>query len=157
LKPAASILDLMLGHIDPAADALWESVSSTNGPKGEEVKEPKTDAEWLQVRYKALAVMEGANLLVSEGRVVAHPGQKLEQPPGAGDFTPDQAQAAIAAERTTFVAFARALQDAGGLALAAIEKKDSAALLEAGGTLDEACETCHRKFWYPNAPVPPGT
>jgi cytochrome c556 len=131
-------------------------VATISGLKGIEEKQPHTDAEWREVRYKALAVMEGANLLVSEGRVVAHPGQNLEAP-GPGDFTPDQAQAAITADRLTFVAFARAMQDAGGLALAAAEKKDAAALLESGGTLDEACEQCHRKFWYPNAPLPPGT
>jgi hypothetical protein len=30
------------------------------------------------------------------------------------------------------------------------------AYLNAGGALDEACEGCHKRFWYPNAPTPPG-
>jgi hypothetical protein len=156
-KPVASILDLMSGQIDPAADFLWESVATINGPKGLEEKQPRTDAEWVQVRHKALTIMEGASLLLTEGRVVANPGQELEEPGGEGDFTPDQAQAEIAANRPIFVTFARALYDAGGLQLAAAEKRDAEALLESGGTLDEACEQCHRKFWYPGAPIPPGT
>ena len=34
-------------------------------------------------------------------------------------------------------------------ALAAIDKKDADALSDAGETIDEACEQCHLKYWYP--------
>jgi hypothetical protein len=36
-------------------------------------------------------------------------------------------------------------------ALAAIDKKDSEALFEAGDKIDEVCESCHQVFWYPAA------
>jgi hypothetical protein len=157
LRPVASVLDLMLGQIDPAADFLWESVATISSPTGVEERQPRTDREWAEVRYKALAISEGANLLAMEGRRVALPGQKLEEPGGPTDFTPEQAQAAIDADRATFVSFARALQDSAGLALAAIEKRDVEAYLEAGGALDEACEQCHKRFWYPGSPAPPGS
>ena len=156
LRPVASVLDLMLGQIDPAADALWESVATISGPKGVEERQPRTDKEWAEVRYKALMVIEGANMLMVEGRQVAHPGQQLEEPGGATDYTPAQAQVEIDKDRGSFVAFAHALQDAAGMALTAIEKRDAEALLEAGGHLDEACEGCHKRFWYPNSPTPPG-
>jgi hypothetical protein len=156
LKPVASVLDLMLGDIDLAADFLWESVATITGEKGIEEKQPHTDAEWQEVRFKALALIEGANLLMMDGRRVAHPGQKLSEPGGEGDFTPDQAQAAMDGDRATFLTYARAMQDAAAIVLTAIEKRDPEALLEAGGGLDEACEQCHRRFWYPNAPLPPG-
>ena len=42
-------------------------------------------------------------------------------------------------------------------ALKATEARDVDALLEAGGQIDEACEACHKKFWYPGAPTAPGT
>lgn len=156
LRPVASVLDLMLGMIDPAADSLWESVATISGPKGVEERRPRTDKEWAEVRYRALAVIEGANLVMMDGRKVAHPGQQLEEPGGSSDFTPAQAQAAIDADRASFVAFAHELQDAAGLAMTAIEKRDADALLEAGGHLDEACEGCHKRFWYPSSPTPPG-
>ena len=38
---------------------------------------------------------------------------------------------------------------AASASLAAIDKRDANALLEAGGDLDEACENCHKRFWYP--------
>lgn len=156
LRPVASVLDLMLGMIDPAADSLWDSVATTSGPKGVEEKQPRTDKEWAEVRHNALAVIEGANLLMMDGRKVAHPGQQLEEPGGKSDFTPAQAQAAIDADRASFVAFAHELQDAAGSAMTAIEKRNADALLDAGGDLDEACEGCHKRFWYPSSPTPPG-
>ena len=156
LKPVASVIDLMGGLIDPAADFLWESVSTVSTQKGIEEHHPQTDAQWAEVRQKALTVIEGANLMMMDGRLVAHQGQKLSEAGGAGDFTPEQSQAAVTAERATFVAYAEAMRSAAELMLAAIEKRDTEAMLEHGGGLDEACEQCHRKFWYPNSPLPPG-
>jgi hypothetical protein len=156
LQPEASVLDLMLDFIDPNADELWESVAVVSTSTGVEEHHPSTDDEWKAVRRKALIVIEASNLLVVEGRQVARPGQALEEPGGEGDFTPAQAQAEIDKDRVSFVGFARAMQVAAGEMLKAIDAQDPDAFLEAGGVLDEACEGCHRKFWYPNSPVPPG-
>jgi len=152
----ASVLDLMSKQVDPSADFIWESVATISTEKGIEEKHPRTDAEWLEVRTHAVQLIEAAKLLKADGLKVAHPGQKLSEPGGEGDFTPEQAQAAIDADHATFVAYARALEDTAGLMLAAIEKKSPDEMLEVGGALDEACEQCHVKFWYPNAPKPPG-
>jgi hypothetical protein len=155
-KPVASIIDLMAEQVDPAADFLWESVATVSGPKGTEEKQPRTDAEWKAVRRQALLLIEGANLLMMEGRVVAHPGQTLESPPGPTDFTPAKAETEINAHRAEFNAFALGLLSAGNEALQAIETRNVDAFLEAGGTIDEACEGCHKRFWYPGggAPLP---
>ena len=154
-KPVASIIDLMSEQVDPAADFLWESVATVSGPKGTEEKQPRTDAEWQAVRRQALLLIEGANLLMMDGRVVAHPGQKLEGAPGPGDYTPDQALAEITAHRAEFNAFALGLLNAGNEALQAVEGRNVEAFLEAGGTIDEACEGCHKRFWYPGGGAPP--
>lgn len=157
LKPVASVIDLMAGQVDPAADFLWESVATVSTTKGIEERHPKTDAEWAEVRFRALQLIEATNLLMMDGRVVGHPGQKLSEPGGQGDFTPEQSQAAIDKDHASFVAYSEALRSAAELMLAAIEKRDTEAMLENGGAMDEACEACHRKFWYPNSPLPPGT
>jgi hypothetical protein len=153
-EPVASVLDLMSGQIDPAADALWESVATISGPKGLIEKQPRTDAEWKEVRRQALLLIEGANALMIEGRAVAHPGQALEDPPGPGDFSPAQSEAAIKADRAGFNAFALNLLNAGKQALKAIETRNVDGFLEAGGAIDEACEACHKKFWYPGGGTP---
>jgi hypothetical protein len=156
LAPEASILDLMLDFVDPNADDLWNSVATVSTPTGVEDHHPRTDEEWKQVRRKALVLTEAANLLVTAGRPVAHPGQQLAEPGGKGDYTPAEAQAEIDKDRGAFVGFAGAMQNASRQLLGAIDKRDVDAFLEAGGALDEACEACHRQFWYPNSPLPPG-
>ena len=156
LRPEASVLDLMLDFIDPNADELWESVALVSTATGVEEHHPRTDEEWKAVRRKALVLIEASNLLVVEGRLVARPGQNLEEPGGEGDYTPAQAQAEIDKDRASFVAFARLMQEAAGELLKAIDQRDTDAFLEYGGLLDEACEGCHRRFWYPNSPLPPG-
>jgi hypothetical protein len=156
LTPEASVLDLMLDFVDPNADDLWASVATISSKKGVEERRPRTDAEWNLARRRALTLAESANLLVVEGRQVAHPGQQLEEPGGEGDYTPAQAQAEIDKDRGSFTGFAAVLQESSRKLLAAIEKRDIDAFLEAGGDLDEACETCHRRFWYPKSPQLPG-
>ena len=42
---------------------------------------------------------------------------------------------------------AHRLQDAAAESLKAIDAKDVTALLNAGETLDAACESCHREYW----------
>jgi hypothetical protein len=42
-------------------------------------------------------------------------------------------------------------------ALKAIDEKNASALSDVGGAIDEACENCHTKYWYPTAPAPPST
>lgn len=71
-QPIASIQEIMQALVDPSADALWESVSTTVTSAGTDIKQPANNAEWIELRHLAVRVAEAANLLVSEGRVVAH-------------------------------------------------------------------------------------
>jgi cytochrome c556 len=150
-----SILDLMRDPIASNAEALWNAVGTVSTETGSKDLAPSTDAEWAAVRLKATTLMEAADQLVTPGRVMAHPDQKLKDPAGPGDFTPAQAQAALEKDRAAFAAFAAALKAAGGSIVAAIDKRDVEAYQSAGGTLDEVCEACHKRFWYPEAPTPP--
>jgi hypothetical protein len=154
-KPVASILDLMSGQIDPAADFIWESVASVSTAAGMVEHRPRTDEEWLEVRMRALQLAEAANLLMTPGRRVAHEGQRLDDEDAPGNLTAAQAQAAIDADHGTFVAFAAVLRETAERTIEAIDKRDVDAYLEVGGHIDEACEQCHYKFWYPGATPPP--
>lgn len=156
-KAAASIQDLMTSIVDPSADALWDAVSSETTARGIEEKQPRTDAEWLAVRRHAIALLEAGNLLMMAGRPVTHGGQATEDAHVAGVSNPQQVRHAIDADPATFHASARALQDAAGEALAAIDARSAARLMVAGGKLDQACERCHSVFWYPGAGGPPAS
>ena len=154
-QPQASVLDLMVGPIDAAADALWDAVGTESTAKGPVDKVPQTDADWAKLRMHAVMLAEMSNLLMIEGRLVARPGQALENPPGEGDLTPEQSLAEINANRAAYNGFAKLMQDTAVTSITAIDARDVDALLQAGGALDEACETCHTRFWYPKAAAPP--
>jgi cytochrome c556 len=146
----------MLDPIASNAEFLWNAVGSVSTATGTKDLAPSTDAEWAAVRQKAEGLMEAADLLTTDGRVVAHPDQKLKDPPGPGDLTPAQVQAAIEKDRAVFAGFAATLKAAAGAMAAAIDKRDVEAYSTAGGALDEACEACHTRYWYPGAQKPPG-
>src|SRR6187399_1872100 len=78
--PAATVKDLMLAIIDTNADVVWESVSSVSNEKGIIETRPQTDEDWQKVRRGAVALAEGANMLMIPGRRVARPGEKSETP-----------------------------------------------------------------------------
>jgi hypothetical protein len=145
----ATIQEMMDEIIDPAADNLWDSVAYIATTKGVEDRQPRTDEQWKAVRMSAMTLIEAGNLLSMPGRRVAadSPGSP---PPGLGELSHAEIQQRIGATHDSFVQFAHTLQDAGLKALAAIDAKDAQALMDAGGTIDEACEACHVTYWYPN-------
>jgi cytochrome c556 len=145
----------MQSVVDPPADALWESVATITSVSGIEERQPRTDAEWAAVRREAMTLIEAANLLVMDGRRVAHEGRQLEDAHTPGIWTAEEILKAIDSSRPVFIERAHALQAAGLAALSAIDARDAQALSAAGGALDEACEACHLKYWYPNTPKPP--
>jgi cytochrome c556 len=146
----ATIRELMDSTVDPAADALWDSVAVTSTSKGVEETQPKTDADWAAVRRHAVTLMESMNLVVMKGRHAAPPGTKA----ALGELSPDEIDQHIDANRSALIAFAKALRATAEEALTAIDKKDVPGLFKAGSDIDEACEACHVTFWYPNQKVP---
>jgi hypothetical protein len=150
-----SIQEIMASLVDPAADSLWDSVGSTVTAGKDEDRSPKTDKDWQQVRHWAVALVEAPNLLVMHGRPVAAPGGKLDDADVPGITPAPEIRKMIDADPQAFLVKAKALQDAGLLALKAVDARNPSRLLEAGGQIDTACENCHLKYWYPNAPRPP--
>jgi len=142
-----TIKDIMDSVVDPNADYLWESVSTTATIKGIEEKAPTTDEDWKNVRRHAIALMEATNLLQIPGRLVARPGEKPDDP--RVELAPDVIQTIIDADRADWTTKAHVLYDATALVLKAVEAKNTDGLLDAGDRIDKACEDCHLKYWYP--------
>ena len=153
-QPLASIQELMQGVVDPAADELWEAVSTEVTAQGEVEHRPSDDAGWLKLRQRALLLAEAANLLAQPGRVVAHPGKTLEDSHVKGILAAADIEQRIQADPAAFVAHAVALQVSARALLGAVDQRDIAAYLVAGSKLDHACEACHQRYWYPNDRIP---
>ena len=149
-RPTATIRELMDSTVDPAADGVWNSVSTVVDDKGVTENRPRTPEEWQAVRRHAMTLVEAMNLVMMEGRHAAPKGTKA----GLGELDPVEIDRRIAANRDEFNSFAQAVHDEGMKAIDAIDRKDPNMLSRVGGDLDERCESCHITFWYPNSPRP---
>jgi cytochrome c556 len=143
--PSVTLQELMETRVDPAADALWDSVAFIASEKGEEDRRPRTPAEWASVRTRALELIAAAKELAEPGRRVS----ALNAKPGLGELSAAEIQLRFDADPAAFAERAAVLQSAAREALKAIDAKDADALMNAGGTIDDACEACHVVYWYP--------
>jgi hypothetical protein len=144
----ATVRDLMDSVIEPSAEFIWQSVETIVSAKGVEERMPRTDEEWREVRRRAITLLEATNLLLIPGRRVAKPGEKAEDP--NVELAPEQIQDMIDKDRASWIQFAHALHEATMESFKAIEAKDAEQLLDVSSAIDEACENCHLKYWYPN-------
>jgi len=147
-RVASSIKTIMASMIDPSADALWGAVGTVvDKDQGIVELRPKTPAEWRDLRQAAIRMSEGANLLTIPGLQAAPAGTKSETP--GIELEPAQITALVSKNRTSFVAFARALQGLGAEAMRAADSKDAGLLMDVGARMEDVCESCHQTFWYP--------
>jgi hypothetical protein len=151
--PAATFQEVMDSVVDPAADGIWESVSYEADLHGTRDRRPQSAEEWHEVRRRAVVLIEAANLIAVPGRTVAVTDRMVE---GGTPLEVAAIQHRLDNQHETLVAMAGNLRSIGRQLVDAADRHDVDAITQLGGTLDEVCETCHRAFWYPDDPVPPG-
>jgi len=117
-RSVASVKEVMLSILDPAADAIWDSAGFIITEEGETDLSPTSEEGWTAVRSNAVVVAESGNLLMMPGRALG----------------PD------------WVAFSEALITSGRQAIEAAEARDASALFDAGGEVYQACRACHDRF-----------
>jgi len=146
-RRVTSVKDVMESIVDPSADALWGAAGTVIDQRGTQDMSPKTPEDWLNVRRAAVRIVEGANLLMMQGRTAAPDGTKSEAP--GVELEPAEITGLIKKKRKSFDAFAKALRALGLEALRATEATDVPALEDIGGRMEAVCEGCHQTFWYP--------
>lgn len=117
--PVATIKQIMQGITMPAANVVFQSVSTTISYRGIEEKRPTNDEEWQVVGNGAAALIETGNLLMLGSRLI---------------------------DKEDWIKMARGLMDAATVALKATEEKNVEKLLDSGEAINEACDTCHQKY-----------
>lgn len=138
--------------VDTNADEVWNSVATISTKEGTEERSPKTDEEWLKVRRHAITLLEASNLLIVEGRKVAELGSSTSKVPV--ENSAEVIQDDINTHRPEFIEHANALHSATKEAIVAIDAKNTEELVRIGGKIDQACESCHARFWYPGEKLP---
>ena len=104
---------------------------------------------------QALTLAEVANLLKMPGRQVAKPEEaNSKSQPDAPELTPVQIEEKINNDRAAWDKRADALQQTAIKAIAAAKAHDKDAVLNVGEEIDNACESCHKVYWYPDEKIP---
>lgn len=111
--------ELMAHVVQHAGDGVWKWQGEILDKTGEHSLYPKNDAEWEEAESASLSLAEITNLLLL-------PGRRVDSPEW------DQAAAEVR----------RIALDAAHAA----ERHDKRAFLAAGSSLNEACDTCHKRF-----------
>jgi hypothetical protein len=140
-----TIREIMDAEVDPAADALWDSVAFTATLQGQHEDRPETPEAWQAIRRNAITLLEATNLIVMPGRRIAPAGMTLTP----GELDPAILQRKLETNGAQFAAYAQVLRGLALQAIDAIDVKDAQKLFELGGAIDSACEACHLVFWYP--------
>ena len=109
IQSASTMSELMVKVIYPASDAIFYITT----------REPKTEAEWVELQGKALMVAESANLLMMPGR---------------------------ARDQDRWMADATLMLEAGRAAFRAAKAKDMGALDALNDQLYTSCTSCHQHY-----------
>lgn len=147
------LLPLMKAVVAPQAQVLWDVGNKAFDDEGNASVAKITAADWSKLSGAAQK-MKAASVAMADASkiVVAPPGQKLQDEGSPGQATSRQIQAYIDANPKDFADHARKLADVSDAFLKAAASKDAKTLGEASASLDEACEACHVKYWYPDQP-----
>jgi len=149
MKPVVSVKELMRDMLDPIADNIFDAVKTTVTKDGAVDITPQTDEDWDKIRIGATTIAEGVSLL-KVPRPFAPPGDLNNSTgPDAVELSPDQIVAKIKRDPVEWNARIEALRNVGLEVLDIVKRKDVKELWDAGTNLDDACENCHRSYWYP--------
>jgi len=150
MKPVVSVKELMQYMIDPASDYVFDSVKSIVQPNGKVVEvAPKTDEDWEKLRIGAVTMLEGIYLLKVQRPFTPAGDVNNSVGPDANELSPTEIAAKVQKDPVEWNARIEALRNVGLQVLDIVKRKDAKELWDASENLDEACEACHKSYWYP--------
>ena len=142
--------DLMKNVVAQQTQVIWDVGNRAQDEQGNPDAAKLSADDWSKLIDAAGKVREVAQTLAhSEHILAAAPGVKID-----GEGNPDargakQVQAALDANPKEFQALSQALATSMDQVAAAAKARDAAQLFDVSGALDQVCENCHVKFWYP--------
>jgi len=150
LKPIVSVKELMEYMIDPASDYVFDSVKTIVQPNGKTVEiVPKTDDDWKKLQVGAVTMLEGIYLLKVQRPFAPAGDLNNSVGPDANELSPTEIAAKVQKDPVEWNARIEALRNVGLQVIDIVKRKNAQELWDASENLDEACEACHKSYWYP--------
>lgn len=151
--PAASqptLHTMMTTSIAPQAQVLWDVPGKALDDDGNVDGSLLTTDDWAQILAAGTQMRDAADRLSKMQNIkVAEAGVALAQEENPGAAKAADVQRYIDADPVGFSSRWADLHALAGDFVAAAQAKEGKRLGEASDKLDQACEACHLKFWYP--------
>jgi hypothetical protein len=146
----ADVHDLMKNVVAGQTQVIWDVSNAAQDDSGNPDASKLTAADWNKIIAAAEKVKQASQTLAKADHVIAAaPGVKIEGEGNAGAAGAKQVQAALDKDPAEFRTRSQALATSMDQIVAAAKAKNAAKVFEVSGTLDQVCEDCHQKFWYP--------
>jgi hypothetical protein len=149
MTPVVSVKELMQNMIDPIADYIFDSVKIVQTKAGTTEVVPKTDADWDRILTGGVALAEAAALLKIPRPFAPAGDLNNSVGPDAVELAPAEILAKVQRDPVEWNARIQALRNVGLEVIDIVKRKDVKELWDASENLDQACEACHRSYWYP--------
>jgi cytochrome c556 len=146
----ADVHDLMKNIVAVQTQVIWDVSNEAQDDQGNPDASKMTAADWNKIIDAAGKVKQASLALAKADHVIAAaPGVKIEGEGNAGVAGAKQVQAALDKDPAEFRTRSQALAASMDQIIAAAKAKNAAKVFEVSGVLDQVCEDCHQKFWYP--------
>ena len=117
--PIASVKQIMKGITGPAANTIFDAITTDVTAAGIVETAPQTEAEWEALGNSAAALVESGNLILIGNR---------------------------AADQDDWVKYTRQMIESGTAAMKATQAKSTKGVLSAGEVINASCDACHKQY-----------
>lgn len=148
--PAATVQQIMLGHLTPQSNTIWELAGELYDDDGNLSAAQLSDEQWQKLQDTASAMQSISAQLATPKIQVAAPGAKLQSEGTPGALGVTEVQALIDADPAAFATEAQKMIGISEEFVGAAASRDATAIDELSGRLNDVCSACHMRFWYPN-------
>lgn len=149
-EAAPTVHQAMKDVVAPQVQVIWDVSNNAMDDDGNPDASKVSAAQWQQIVEAAERVRDmSLSLALATPVVVAGPSVALQDEGNPEASTPAQIQAFIDADPAGFADHARKLATSAAELLAAAHAKDAAKMGDIANGIDQVCEECHTRFWYP--------
>ena len=146
----ADLHDLMKNVVAVQTQVIWDVSNGAQDEQGNPDASKLTAADWNKIVAAAGKAKQASQTLAQADHVIAAaPGVKIEGEGNEGSASAKQVQAALDKNPAEFRTDSTALATTMDQIATAAKAKNAAKVFELSGNLDQVCENCHQKFWYP--------